>query len=160
MCSVSGWAPPLQQSSGLSSPGTWPVVPETPLCASGISALRHRISRAKVSVHLAIEGVLMRAEWLAQQLLVGLRRIQPISILFLRNKQMLDQCGMRERAEPLVAGNTLTSSQPLPQRFSDFSTDENHLEDLLKYKVLARSLTAPHTPHSPELLFQQLEGGA
>lgn len=159
MCSVSGWAPPLQQSSGLSSPGTWPVVPETPLCASGISALRHRISRAKVSVHSAFEGVLMHAKWLAQSLLVRLRRIQPISILFLRNKQVLDQCVLWGRAEPLVAGNSLTSNQPLPPRFSDFSTDENHLEDLLKYKMLARSLTAPST-HAPQLLFQQLEGGA
>ena len=101
----------------------------------------------------------MRAEWLAQQLLVGLRRIQPISILFLRNKQMLDQCGMRGRAKPLVAGNSLTSSQPLPQRFSDFSTDENHLEDLLNYKMLAKSLTALHTPHSLSFCFSSLRVG-
>jgi hypothetical protein len=66
MRSVSGWAPPLQQSSGLSSPGTWPVVPETPLCASGISALRHRTSHAKVGVPLTTYGGLVRAKWLAQ----------------------------------------------------------------------------------------------
>lgn len=82
MCSVSGWAPPLQQSSGLSSPGTSPVVPETPLCASGTSALRRPISHAKVSMQLATSGVLLLVKWLAQQLLVGLRRSQPISILF------------------------------------------------------------------------------
>lgn len=34
--------------------GTWPVALETPLCASGISALRHRISHARVSMQLAI----------------------------------------------------------------------------------------------------------
>lgn len=62
MCSVSGVPHPLsslQRSGGLSSsPGTWPVALETLLCASGISALRHHISHARVSTQLPTYGVL------------------------------------------------------------------------------------------------------
>ena len=46
---------PLQRSGSISSStGTWPVALETPLCASGTSARRHRISHARVSMRPAI----------------------------------------------------------------------------------------------------------
>lgn len=44
--------PPQRSGSVSSSTGTWPVALETPLCASGTSARRRRISRVRVGVQL------------------------------------------------------------------------------------------------------------
>lgn len=53
-CTCTAFLGALPQLRGLfSSPGTWLVALETPLCASGISAQRHHISHARVSMYVA-----------------------------------------------------------------------------------------------------------